>query len=649
MPSSTSWSTTAAVNVFETEANAKPVPVVIGTSSATSRGPWRRPTPGRRPTAMATEMPGMPVLRAEVVDGALEAVARDAGEGLAGVGVGVGVGCGASVGLGVGSGVSSGAIEAARPASRSRRRTGVALGRVVAPATAMLSGLRLGVANTPVDREQRGDDGDAAMPIPALERRTPDAPPGRHARTRPAAGGIGRACGERSRSAGLVRHDGETIARAADAGLRRATRPRRAHSSHSPRSWLPHDARRPKRRHPPPRGRSHGRRPRPVGQAGAPRRARACSSSSSPRRSRARRWTSRLVGKWLERVPELQLDGARPVSKDLQARLGAFWLPSQPIAVRRLHAGVARGPRRRDREDHAGRPEARRRPGSGSTSSAAMPDLRVWWAATDGREEYEDALLDAFAAGVPAAEAQGAALTRRSSLPWAVLRVPVRRAQADGDHQPAAARGQGARAGARDPDRRPAAGRGRRRPRRGEARPRARAPGRGTGRIASAAAFAAQGSPRKVHEPVYLSPEGLARLEAEHAELVAQRPDVIRRIATAREHGDLKENAEYHAAREEQGFLEGRIKSLEAKLKIAVVVAPTERGAFVELGSHVRVEVDGEETTMQVVSSAGGELARGPDLLVSPVGAALMGRKVGDVVTIVTPGGNIRYAVLEIS
>ena len=124
---------------------------------------------------------------------------------------------------------------------------------------------------------------------------------------------------------------------------------------------------------------------------------------------------------------------------------------------------------------------------------------------------------------------------------------------------------------------------------------------------------------------------------------------MIRRIATAREHGDLKENAEYHAAREEQGFLEGRIKALEAKLKIAEVVAPTERGALVELGSHVRVEVDGEETTMQVVSSAEANSREGRISSASPVGAALMGRKVGDVVTIVTPGGNIRYSVLEIS
>jgi transcription elongation factor GreA len=149
-------------------------------------------------------------------------------------------------------------------------------------------------------------------------------------------------------------------------------------------------------------------------------------------------------------------------------------------------------------------------------------------------------------------------------------------------------------------------------------------------------------------EPIYLSPEGLERLQVELAGLLAERPGVIRRIATAREHGDLKENAEYHAAREEQGFLEGRIKALEAKLKIAVVAAPTERGAHVELGSHVRVEVDGEETTVQVVSSAEASAAEGRISSVSPVGAALIGRRVGDVVTIRTPGGEIRYAVLAI-
>jgi transcription elongation factor GreA len=148
---------------------------------------------------------------------------------------------------------------------------------------------------------------------------------------------------------------------------------------------------------------------------------------------------------------------------------------------------------------------------------------------------------------------------------------------------------------------------------------------------------------------VILSPEGHERLQGEHAELIAQRPDVIRRIATAREHGDLKENAEYHAAREEQGFLEGRIKSLEAKLKVAVVVAPTERGAVVGLGSRVRVSEDGDEAVVQVVSSAEADSRQGRISSVSPVGAALMGRKVGDAVTIITPGGQIRYEILEIS
>ena len=162
--------------------------------------------------------------------------------------------------------------------------------------------------------------------------------------------------------------------------------------------------------------------------------------------------------------------------------------------------------------------------------------------------------------------------------------------------------------------------------------------------------YAAQGSPRKPPpEPVLVSAEGLERLQAELDGLLAERPGVIKRIATAREHGDLKENAEYHAAREEQGFLEGRIKALEAKLKVAQVVAPTERGARVEIGSHVKLDEDGEETVeLQVVGSAEANSREGRISSISPVGAALMGRRVGDEVTIVTPGGQIHYRVLEI-
>ena len=353
-----------------------------------------------------------------------------------------------------------------------------------------------------------------------------------------------------------------------------------------------------------------------------------------------------LVGKWLERVPDLRLDGERPVSKDLQARLASFWLPSQQV----LLIGSTPG-------SIAGRVAAIARtvPGDRKPASSglwlhflrARHDLRVWWAATDAPEEYEDALLDAFAGGVP--EAERAALPDRDVvLPWAVQRGPSGARRATGITNPLLP---DTKAPEPPPVTRivelpPAEADGARDEAKRGRRP---APGRGTGRVAAAAAYAAQGSPRTVHEPVYLSPEGLERLEAELADMHAQRPGVISRIATAREHGDLKENAEYHAAREEQGFLEGRIKALEAKLKIAVVVEPTERGAVVELGSRVRVEVDGEETVIQVVSSAEANSREGRISSASPVGAALMGRKVGDAVTIVTPGGEIRYAVLEIS
>jgi transcription elongation factor GreA len=353
-----------------------------------------------------------------------------------------------------------------------------------------------------------------------------------------------------------------------------------------------------------------------------------------------------LVGKWLERVPELTLDGSRPASRDLRQRLGAFWLPSQTVVLIGSSTGSV-----------AGRLSSMAKTVPGDHKPAwtgfwlhflrNLPELRVWWAATDAPEEYEDALIDAFAAGVP--DAERAALPGEAmAMPWATLRTPSGIRKPTGIANPLLPEIKapppkpvsrivdlppGEADGARDEAK----------------RARRAAPGRGVGRVASAAAYAAQGSPRKVPDQVVLSPEGLERLEAELHALVVQRPEVIRRIATAREHGDLKENAEYHAAREEQGFLEARIKSIEAKLKVAVVVAPTVRGAIVELGSKVRVSEDGEETVMHVVSSAEANSREGRISSISPVGAALMGRKVGDAVTIVTPGGQIRYEVLEIS
>jgi transcription elongation factor GreA len=351
------------------------------------------------------------------------------------------------------------------------------------------------------------------------------------------------------------------------------------------------------------------------------------------------------VGKWLERVPELRLDGERPSSRDLLHRLSSYWLPTQPVLLVGSSTRSVGGRIAAVVSTAAGDP----RPAPSGLWLHLLHDpgvLRIWWATTDAPEEYEDALLDAFAAGVPDAD-RATHPAGEVPLPWAVLRSPSGGRRATGITNPVLPATKAPEPpevrrivnlptaeadGARDEAKRA------RRPARG----------RGTGRVASAAAYAAQGSPRRAPEPVYLSPEGHERLQAELDGLVAQRPDVVKRIATAREHGDLKENAEYHAAREEQSFLEGRIRAIEAKLKVAVVVAPTERGAVVELGSRVRVEVDGDISTIQVVGAAEASVAEHRISSVSPVGAALMGRRVGDVVTIIAPGGEIRYAVLEI-
>jgi transcription elongation factor GreA len=353
------------------------------------------------------------------------------------------------------------------------------------------------------------------------------------------------------------------------------------------------------------------------------------------------------VGKWIERVPTLRLDGSAPTSKALVSRLASFWLPGEVV----LYVGASKS-------SVASRASAiertvlgDRRPHSGGHwlhTLSVLPSTRLWWAETDAPEEYEDALLSAFADGV--SDGDRAGLPEGSIvLPFANLRRPT------GEHRASGITGSllpdpvekaapvaptrvvtlpdGEADGARD-----------------EAVRRSRpVPGRGMGRVAAAAGYAAQGSRRRAaDEPVNVSSEGLVRLQAELEELKARRPDVVGRIVTAREHGDLKENAEYHAAREEQGFLEGKIQALEAKLRVAVVVAPTERGAVVELGSHVRVEVDGDETSWQVVGAAEADSRAGRISSASPVGAALMGRKVGDIITIQTPGGEVSYSILAI-
>ena len=142
-----------------------------------------------------------------------------------------------------------------------------------------------------------------------------------------------------------------------------------------------------------------------------------------------------------------------------------------------------------------------------------------------------------------------------------------------------------------------------------------------------------------------MTAEQRSRLAAELAELEGpRRVEVVQAIKTAREHGDLSENFEYHAAKNEQGMLEARIRTLRARLDHAVVVANDPAGV-VQVGSLVEIE-DGDGEQMKVeISSVGGAGAVSPD---SPLGSALLGASVGDEVDVVAPRGQWTARVLSI-
>lgn len=356
------------------------------------------------------------------------------------------------------------------------------------------------------------------------------------------------------------------------------------------------------------------------------------------------------VGKWIERVPDLRLDGRRPTSRQLAARLAAFWIPSTSVlylgATEQSVGGRLAAMERTslgDRRPHAG--------GHWLRTLLGLERARVWWAPTDAVEEYEDALLEAFAAAVPAGERERLH-DPRVVLPFANLRTGTGDRKAHGltgsllaDESPPASVPAGRVVelppgdadGSRDG-------------------PRVRAAG-GTARRTPKPRLPARPATAAPHgQPVYLSAEGLGRLREEHALLVGvRRPEVIGRIRAAKELGDLKENADYTAAREEQSFLEGRIAALEALLREAVdLPAAPDAGAAagrVRLGAAVEVEeVDGPAgtTTWRIVGSAEADPAAGRISNVSPVGRALVGRSVGDVVVVGTPRGEARYRIVAV-
>ena len=334
------------------------------------------------------------------------------------------------------------------------------------------------------------------------------------------------------------------------------------------------------------------------------------------------------VGKWIERVETLRLDGERPTSKTLAARLSAFWLPvadGRSTSAPREHSVARRV------AAIAATELGDRRPNSAGHWLHALRSLEgatVWWASTKADRGIRGRAARPRSPAASPRRTWPASTTARVVLPFANLRrqtgerkvtgltgsllaapvvppTPPKRVTrvadgaaegADGKPAPAAqATGRvddAARAADHGQDRRP---RQRPRPSRPQPRP----------------------APPVVPVPTALTAEGDARLRAELDELTrVKRPQIIARIRTAKEHGDLKENAEYHAAREEQSFLEGRVQAIEARLRSAVIVEAPVAGSRVGLGSMVTVDDDGETITYTIVGADESDPGRGPHLVV---------------------------------
>ncbi len=151
--------------------------------------------------------------------------------------------------------------------------------------------------------------------------------------------------------------------------------------------------------------------------------------------------------------------------------------------------------------------------------------------------------------------------------------------------------------------------------------------------------------------PMTVAGEKALREELEQLKKV-DRPRIVADIAEAREHGDLKENAEYHAAREQQGFCEGRIQEIEAKLSTAQVIDVTsmpagERVIFGVTVGLINVETD-EEITYQIVGEDEASIKDNKISVTSPIARALIGKEVGDVALVRAPGGDIEYEIDDV-
>ena len=150
-------------------------------------------------------------------------------------------------------------------------------------------------------------------------------------------------------------------------------------------------------------------------------------------------------------------------------------------------------------------------------------------------------------------------------------------------------------------------------------------------------------------EPITI--QGLEKIKKELQELKnTKRPKIVEAIAEARAHGDLKENAEYHAAREQQSFVEGRIKDIEGKLSNAQIIdiSRMPKSDKVIFGTTVIVADNDKEITYKIVGEDEADLKKGKISVTSPISRSLVGKSEGDLVTIKTPSGDINYEIIEV-
>lgn len=150
-------------------------------------------------------------------------------------------------------------------------------------------------------------------------------------------------------------------------------------------------------------------------------------------------------------------------------------------------------------------------------------------------------------------------------------------------------------------------------------------------------------------DPIPITEEGLERLKSELDHLVTvRRPEVVKAIAAAREEGDLRENAGYDAARQDQAMIERRIRDIEDRIRRARVIDPS-KATSVQVGTTVTIDIDGEEETYTIVGAIEAKPAQGKISNESPIGKALLGRSKGDVVDIRTPASVLKARVVSIN